>query len=114
MIRQDLELKSVSNETVLGEFKALCRTEREQQAKFLAYLNTIEERKLFALEGYSSLFRYLVEHFHYSEASALKRIQVARLSRRFPKVYSLLAEGGVSLSALERIAPHLTQENALT
>jgi len=66
---------------------------------------------MIAEAGYPSLFQYLVSELGYSEASSLKRIQVARLLTRFPEIYNLLIEGKISMTALMKLAPHLRSAN---
>jgi len=66
---------------------------------------------LYAEAGYSSLFQYLVSELGYSEASSLKRIQVARVLTRFPEIFNLLIDGKISMTALMKLAPHLKLSN---
>jgi 5-methylcytosine-specific restriction endonuclease McrA len=80
-------------------------------AKVIYYLAEIDRRKLYLEEAYSSLYSYCVEKYHYSEGAAYRRIQVARLSQKYPQILKVLSEGKVHLSALSAIAPMLTQEN---
>jgi hypothetical protein len=111
-MRKDIALMNVSSSEILLGLKALCRKERKLQSDFLAYLNAVEDRKLFAGEGYSSLFSYVTEHLGYSESSALKRIHVARLCFKYPELYYLIADGEVTLTSLQKVAPHIKKENA--
>ncbi len=47
-----------------------------------------------------------------SEEAASKRIQAARVARRFPALFDALAEGRLHLSGVVLLAPCLTLENA--
>jgi hypothetical protein len=47
-----------------------------------------------------------------SEDVASKRIQAARLARRFPALFAMLADGRLHLSAVVLLAPHLTPATA--
>lgn len=47
----------------------------------------------------------------YSEASAQKRIQIARCSARFPELLNAIVNFKLTLSIASLIAPHLTDEN---
>jgi glycine/D-amino acid oxidase-like deaminating enzyme len=49
-----------------------------------------------------------------SEAEAYLRITCARASRRFPVLLDMLADGRLHLSAIAKLAPHLTDEGADT
>src|SRR5438552_19205147 len=46
----------------------------------------------------------------FSEDSALKRIRAARTARRFPVVFSALADGRLHLSGVVMVTPYLTDE----
>ena len=70
----------------------------------------MDRRRLYLDEAVDSMFRYCVERLGLSEAAAAKRIQVARLSRRFPVIISHLREGRVHLTALNLLAPQLTED----
>ena len=57
------------------------------------------------------MFQYCVDVLRLSEAEAYLRIKAARASRRFPVLLTLLADGRLHLSAIETLAPHLTDDN---
>lgn len=112
MRRIDGMLARQTDERILLGLGNLIARDRRRKADFLAYLNEVDLRRLYAKQGYSSLFRFLTEKHCLSESSALKRIQAARLARKFPFLYRDVAEGTFSLSALGRLAPFLTGNNA--
>jgi hypothetical protein len=93
----------------------------ELTAEALAYLAELEERKLHLQLGFTpsgitkrvaSLFAYCVEALGLSEGSAGRRVAAARVCRRFPEAFELVARGDLHLSALCGLAPHLNPENA--
>ncbi|HEY5377243.1 MAG TPA: hypothetical protein VIK01_26370, partial [Polyangiaceae bacterium] len=47
-----------------------------------------------------------------SEGAAGRRVAAARICRRFPEAFALVARGDLHLSALCALAPHLATENA--
>ena len=47
-----------------------------------------------------------------SEGGAGRRVAAARVCRKFPQVFELVANGELHLSALCALAPHVTRENA--
>ena len=57
------------------------------------------------------MFAYCKEALRLSEAEAYLRIPVARASREHPMVLEMLADGRLHLSAVGRLAPHLTEAN---
>ncbi len=46
-----------------------------------------------------------------SEDAAHFRITAARAARRFPVILELLADGGITLTAVKLLAPHFTEDN---
>jgi hypothetical protein len=48
----------------------------------------------------------------YSEDAALKRVRVARLAERLPRVLDELRSGAIHLTGLFLLSQHLTRENA--
>ncbi len=111
-MQTEFELKHLSDTEILAAVDRLRSAECVTQAQFLVYINIIQARELFAGEGYSSLHKYLMARFHYSKSSALRRMHAAGLARKFPLAYTLLAEGKLSLSHLQVLAPKMTVENA--
>jgi hypothetical protein len=71
----------------------------------------LDARRLHVEKGFSSLFSYCVEELRFSEDEACRRIEAARLARRFPAIHPLLETAAVSLTVLGLLKPHLTDEN---
>lgn len=86
---------------------------RELTAELVAHLSAVEERRLHLHAACSSMFDYCVSRLGLSEDEACRRIDVARLARRFPGVYPLLADGSLSLSVVALLKTHLTEDNHL-
>jgi 5-methylcytosine-specific restriction endonuclease McrA len=57
------------------------------------------------------MFAYCTERLHLSEAEAYLRIAAARASREHPVLLTMLADGRLHLTAMAKLAPHLTLEN---
>jgi hypothetical protein len=83
---------------------------RQLMAEVLAHLGEVEERRLHLLAGYGSMFAYCVSRLGMSEDEACRRIDVARLARRFPSLFPRLATGQISLSVAALLKPHLALE----
>src|ERR1700722_20495591 len=83
----------MQDQELLQTLKALMKTERKGQAEFLFHLAEVDIRQLYLPEGFPSLFAYCTQVLGLSESSSAKRIQVVRLSRRFPQVLELMREG---------------------
>ena len=68
-------------------------------------------RRLYAREASPSMFAYCTEVLHLSEAEAYLRIAAARAAREHPLLLTMLADGRLHLTAIAKLAPHLTLEN---
>ena len=108
---RDYTLTHLSDALLLRELSVLVTNDRATTARMLAHLAEVDVRRLYAPAGYSSLFAYCVEELRMSEDAASKRIQAARAARRFPILFTAVAEGRLHLSAVCLLAPHLTPEN---
>ena len=104
-------LDHLSDTVLLRDLAALVAQDRTTTASLLAHVAEVDARRLYLPAGYPSMYAYCVEELHLSEDGAYKRIQAARAARQFPVLFSALAEGRVHMSAVVRLAPHLTPEN---
>jgi 5-methylcytosine-specific restriction endonuclease McrA len=105
-------LTHVPDPALLHELRSLLARERVTTAELLAHLAEVDARKLYAAAGYPSMFAYCVEELRLSEDVAYKRIQAARTARRFPVIFSAVADGRLNLSGVVLLAPHLGEANA--
>src|SRR5882672_6973715 len=101
----------LSDEDLLRELQALAGSQRRVMAQIVAHLGEVDARRVYAKKGFPSLFCYCVELLGFSEDEACRRIEAARLARRFPRIGELLASGAVTLSVLGLMKARLTQEN---
>jgi hypothetical protein len=106
-----MDLSEHSDEDLLSSVATLVGSHRELTARLVAHLAEIEDRRLHLLQGFSSMFELCTKELGFSEGEAFRRILAARLARRFPIVYSLLASGSVTLSTLELLREWLTEQN---
>ena len=79
-------------------------------AEVCVHLAEMWRRKLYAKEGYSSLFTYVTQKYHYAGGAAYRRIQAAKLYQRFPHIIDDLKTGHLNLrnrDVIRRLpAPH--------
>lgn len=87
-------------------------SERAATADLIADIAEIDERRLYAPAGYSSIHAYCVGQLRLSDDAAFKRITAARAGRRFPAIFTALADGRLHLAAVSLLAPHLTEDTA--
>jgi hypothetical protein len=84
---------------LLRDLVAMVTQERAGLARMLALIAEVDARRLYAPAGYSSMHAYLVGELRFSDDAAFKRIQAARVARRFPILYTAIAEGGLHMLA---------------
>jgi len=87
-------LSVLSDEQLLDGIQNLLGSERQLLVEHLRYLIEIEDRRLALRAAYSSLFELCTEKLHMSEGQAFRRINAARLARRFPVVLGLIGTRG--------------------
>jgi hypothetical protein len=110
-MRDTHELKTLSDDELLRRLAELLRTSRCAEADLVAHIGEVDVRRLYAREASPSMFAYCTEVLHLSEAEAYLRIAAARASREHPVLLKMLADGRLHLTAIAKLAPHLTPEN---
>lgn len=106
------QLKSLSDRRLLNSLKTLVRKEAETLVDILLHLNEVRRRRLFAAQGYSSLFDYCTRGpLRYSNAAAHRRISAARCISRFPELIPLLQTKEITLCSLSAVAGILDEKS---
>jgi hypothetical protein len=93
----------MTNAEIVSEFDEVVRDERLITNRLLTLINKIDERKIFLELGYSSLFDWLVRRYGYSESSAYRRIEAARLIRAVPEVKEKMESGTLNLTNAAKV-----------
>lgn len=96
-------LTQFSNEELISRMEKLVRTERKITHLILLHIVEIEDRKLYAKLGYDGMYSYLTKGLGYSESSAYRRLQSARLLRKVPEIAVKIEEGKLNLSQLTQV-----------
>ena len=104
-------LTSFSDDELLRRLSDLLRQSRRNEADLVAHIGEVDRRRLYSREASPSMFGYCTEVLHLSEAEAYLRIAAARASREHPLLLTMLADGRLHLTAIAKLAPHLTLEN---
>jgi hypothetical protein len=99
-----MNLKHLSDRTLLAETKKFVAREREISLQLLHHLKEIERRRAFADLGYGSLFDYVTRELGYSEASAARRIRAARLIAHIPEIEFKFESGALNLNHISMAA----------
>jgi hypothetical protein len=106
-----LDVVGMENDALLSAVERLVKADWALGATLLVHLGEVDARKLYLARGYSSMFVYCRSALGMSEAEAYLRMRAADVGRRFPLVLERFGSGGVHLSAIKLLAPHLTQDN---
>ena len=104
-------LQSIPDDVLLRRLADLMGQSRRVEADIVAHIAEVDERRLYAREAFPSMFAYCTDVLHLSEAEAYLRISAARASRKHPMLLTMLADGRLHLTAIAKLAPHLTREN---
>jgi hypothetical protein len=107
-----MRLEELSDVRLLANLDTLVSSQRTCMADIVAHLAELDARPTVLARGYPSLFQYCLEHLRFSEDEACRRIEAARMSRRFPPILAALAAGNVTLSSVALLKPHITVDNS--
>jgi hypothetical protein len=105
-------LSHLSNQELLRALAAIVAKDRDITAELIAHIAEVDDRRLYAQEGFPSMFAYCVRVLHASEDEAFKRIRAARTARQFPAILEAVADGRMHMTGVVFLAPYLTAENA--
>src|SRR6187551_163916 len=104
-------LGHLSDRQLLERMQSALGTQRCTLAELVAHLGEVEERRLHLAAAHGSLFSYCVQQLGMSEDEACRRIELARLARKYPVLFGELASGSISLSVALLLKPVLTPGN---
>src|SRR5687767_5379898 len=82
------------------------RTEHEATVALVEHLAELAARRLHLNAGFKSLFEYCRVRLGLSEGEAYNRTVAARVVRRFPYVFSRLADGSINLTTVRILFKH--------
>lgn len=106
-----MNLKYLTDKTLLQDTKLLAQQYRTITASFLLHIKEIEQRKLYTELGYTSLFTYIVQELGFSESSASRRITAMKMVKEIPELEKKIETGELTLSNLGKAANVFKQEN---
>src|SRR5450755_199559 len=107
------ELGGVSDAQLRRELTVLLANGYRTEARIVAHIAEVEERRLHLKDGCSSLFEYCVKQLGLSESEAFHRLTAARIARRFPVVFAMIERRELHLTAVCLLRDYLTSENHL-
>jgi hypothetical protein len=107
------DLGRISDEQLRAGLATLLASGYRTEARIIAHIAEVEERKIHAQDGSPSLFDYCVRRLGLSESEAFHRLTAARIARRFPVVFAMIERREIHLTAVCLLRDYLTAENYL-
>jgi hypothetical protein len=98
-----VNLKALNKTELDQRMKSLAQKERDLLHEVLLTIKEIDCRRTYLELGFGSLFDYLVQGVGYSEGSAQRRIDAARLIREIPEVALKIQSGELKLNQISLV-----------
>ena len=105
------ELKSLSDDELLHRVSDLLAQSRRVEWVLVAHIAEVDARRLYAREASPSMIHYCMDVLHLSEREAYRRIAAARLSRKYPVILTMLADGRLHLCGIGVLSKHMSDDN---
>lgn len=93
----------MTDQDITSNLRKLIENERKTTSEILCLINLVEDRKIYLARGYSSLCKWLVKEFKYSETSANRRIQTARVLRLVPSIRQDISSGRQNITNVTKL-----------
>ncbi len=93
----------MTNQELERKLASLVREERQITKEILLLVAEAERRKLHLERGFSSMVKWLIHRFQYSESAAVRRVNAARVLVAVPGAEKKLEEGKLSLTNLSKV-----------
>lgn len=106
-----MDLKRLSDAALMGKLRELAADGRRNLRSFIEHLREFEDRGLAGGTKHATTFVYCTQELRLTEGEAYRRMQVAGLAARFPRVLDLIEQGGLNLTTASALAPHLNKSN---
>src|SRR4051812_29861548 len=106
-----MHLTDLTDHELVSRLSALCLEGHALTARMIAHLIEVEERRLDLRAACTSMFDFCQRKLGMSEGAAFRRINAARLVKRFPSLLARIERGELHLSTLVLLRPHLTESN---
>lgn len=95
-------LNQISQQELRTRLIRFAGQERKLLAVIVEHIAEVDRRKLYLEWKYQSLFDYLTRELRYSESSAYRRMQAARLLHQIPELQEKIEQGELKLSQISQ------------
>lgn len=103
-------LHKLSDQELIKEVSEMAKRERELTLQILHYLREVERRRLYAAQGFPSLFEFCTSALGYSAGATQRRLASMRLLKTFPELEEKVRAGDLKLSQLAQADSFFKQE----
>ena len=93
----------LSDDALLAALGRVNRAHKAVTAELVAHIAEVDARKLYLGQASPSMFAYCVERLGCSEDEACRRIDAARIVRKWPVILGKIALGEISLTVLSKL-----------
>lgn len=100
-------LSHLADQVLLRDLALLVAQDRATTADLLAHIAEVDARRLWKRQDCDSMHAYCERKLGLSIDAAGRRIQAARLARRYPEIFPAVADGRLSLTAVCLLSPVL-------
>ena len=104
-------LGHVSDDGLRSRLTHLLASGYRTEARIIAHLAEVDERKLYLKDGSESLFAYCTLRLGLSSSEAFHRTTAARIARRYPIVFTLIEQRRLHLTAVCLLRDYVTPLN---
>jgi hypothetical protein len=104
-------MRMLNDSDLLDHLVNMAADLRASECALLELLAEVEERRLFAPQGYSSMFAFCTSKLAFAEGTTCRRLAAARAARKYPGIYALLRAGSLHVTAVAMLAPLLDDSN---
>lgn len=98
-------------EKILNQIKQLVAVERKTLAQIIELLQVVHDTRLYAKLGHSSLVKFLVKEYGYSESAAYRRFCALKLTREIPETKKMISSGSLGLSNITQLQTILKEKS---
>ena len=105
------DLAPLSDDELIVRVSEVLKQSRRVEAVLVSHIAEVDARRLYAREASPSMFRFCTDVLFLSEAEAYRRINAARLSRKYPLLLTMLEDGRLHLCGIGVLSKHLTKAN---
>lgn len=104
--------RNLSDDALINRVVELLAGGRRLSASLLAHLAEVDARRLYLGKACGSMYAYCTQRLGMDDGQAYKRIAAARVARRYPQVFELVAAGQLHLTTITVLGPRLDDANA--